>query len=61
MGPGWDASLMGGVRVVNNQAVLSAQGQYVNLPSGLLGEYTAVSLEAWATFGLNGGWLAHGV
>ena len=39
-----------------NQAVLSAQGQYVNLPSGLLGEHTAVSLEVWATFGLNSGW-----
>lgn len=39
--------------MVNNQAVLSAQGQYVNLPSGLLGEHTAVSLEVWVTTGVN--------
>ena len=55
-GRGWDASLVGGASVRNNKLMLMSQGQYVNLPSGLLAEYSAVSLEAWVTTGSIGGW-----
>ena len=46
---------MGGATVTNNQANFTTSGQYVNLPSGLFGSYTAVSVETWVTTGVNTG------
>ena len=50
-GPVYAGSLIAGATVVDNQAVLSSPTQYVNLPSGLFGNYTSVSVEAWVTTG----------
>ena len=47
---------MAGATVTNNQATFATSGPYVNLPSGLFGSYTAVSVEAWVTTGVNIGW-----
>ena len=47
---------MAGATVANNQANFSSSGPYVNLPSGLFGSYTAVSVEAWVTTGVNTAW-----
>ena len=48
---------MAGATVTNNQANFTKSGQYVNLPSGLFGSYTAVSVEAWVTTtGINSGY-----
>ena len=47
---------MAGATVSNNQANFTTSDQYVKLPSGLFGSYTAVSVEAWVTTGVNGAW-----
>ena len=52
-GTAYAGSLMAGATVTNNQANFTSSGQYVNLPSGLFGSYTAVSVEAWVTTGAN--------
>ena len=44
---------MAGATVTNNQATFATPGAYVQLPSGLFGSYTAVSVEAWLTTGIN--------
>jgi hypothetical protein len=36
--------------------VLDGNNGYVQLPPGIIGGYSAVSIEAWATFGANGKW-----
>ena len=46
-------SLMAGATVTNNQATLATSSQYVKLPGGLFGSYTAVSVEAWVTTEVN--------
>ena len=47
---------MAGAIVINSQATFATSGPYVTLPSGLFGSYTAVSVEAWVTTGVNNGW-----
>ena len=47
---------MAGATVTNNQATFATSGPYVNLPSGLFGSYTAMSVEAWVTTGVNSGY-----
>ena len=44
---------MAGATVTNNQANFTKSGQYFNLPSGLFSSYTAMSVEAWVTTGVN--------
>ena len=48
-GSAFAGTLMNGATVTNNQATLWQWGAYVNLPSGLFGNYTAVSIEAWVS------------
>ena len=50
-GPAWNGSLPNGGAFANGQLTLNGAGsQYVQLPSGILNPYTAVTIEAWATF-----------
>jgi uncharacterized protein YjdB len=50
-GAAWNGTLPNGGTFANGQLALSAaSSQYVQLPSGILGNYPAVSIEAWATF-----------
>jgi hypothetical protein len=47
--------LNGNATVTNNALLLTGQaGGYVNLPGGLVSGSAALTLECWATFGLNG-------
>ena len=55
-GSAYAGSLIAGAKVTNNQANFTKSGAYVNLPSGLFGNYTAVSAEAWVTTGVNTGY-----
>ena len=55
-GSAYAGSLMAGATVTSYQATFSTSDQYVNLPSGLFGSYTAVSVEAWVTTGVNSAW-----
>jgi arabinan endo-1,5-alpha-L-arabinosidase len=59
----WDSigmahgTLMGNATVTNNALKLTgASGGYVNLPGGLVSGSSAVTIEFWATFGVNGSW-----
>jgi Glycosyl hydrolases family 43/Concanavalin A-like lectin/glucanases superfamily len=59
----WDSigmahgTLMGGAIMTNGALVLDGTaGTYVNLPGGLLSGSSAVTLECWATFGVNSNW-----
>lgn len=50
-GPAWNGALPNGGAFSGGQLTLaSASSQYVNLPAGILSNYTAVTIEAWATF-----------
>ena len=50
-GPAWNGTLPNGGTFGGGQLTLSsASSQYVNLPAGILSNYTAVTIEAWATF-----------
>lgn len=59
----WDSigmahgTLMGNATVTNNALKLTgASGGYANLPNGLVSGSSAVTLEFWATFGVNSNW-----
>jgi len=59
----WDSmgmahgALMGNAAVTNNALRLTgATGGYVNLPGGLVSGSSAVTIELWATLGVNGIW-----
>ena len=50
-GATWNGTLPNGGTFGGGQLTLnSASSQYVNLPAGILSNYTAVTIEAWATF-----------
>jgi hypothetical protein len=50
-GPQWDGFLPNGGTFTNGELDLSASGpQYVQLPSGILSNYQAVTIDLWATF-----------
>ena len=50
-GPAWNGTLPNGGTFGGGQLTLSsASSQYVSLPAGILSNYTAVTIEAWATF-----------
>lgn len=50
-GSTWNGTLPNGGTFGSGQLTLSsASSQYVNLPAGILSNYTAVTIEAWATF-----------
>ncbi len=50
-GPGWNGALPNGGTFANGQLALGSSGlQYVQLPSGILNAYTAVTIEAWVAF-----------
>jgi hypothetical protein len=53
-GPAWYGTLPNGGDLVDvpGQLILAASSdQYVQLPVGILGNYTAVTIDCWATFG----------
>ena len=50
-GTAWNGTLPNGGTFANGQLILaSGSRQYVQLPAGILSNYTAVTIEAWATF-----------
>ena len=50
-GPAWNGTLPNGGTFANGQLALGAGSlQYVQLPSGILNAYSAVTIEAWVTF-----------
>jgi hypothetical protein len=50
-GSPWNGTLPNGGTFDNGQLALSAaSSQYVQLPAGILSNYTAVTIEVWATF-----------
>jgi alpha-L-arabinofuranosidase len=50
-GSAWNGTLPNGGTFAYGQLTLSAAGsQYVQLPAGILNTYSAVTIEAWATF-----------
>jgi hypothetical protein len=50
-GAAWNGTLPNGGTFGGGQLALSAaSSQYVNLPANILSNYTAVTIEAWATF-----------
>jgi hypothetical protein len=50
-GSAWNGTLPNGGTLGGGQAQLLASGsQYVKLPSGILSNYTALTIEAWVTF-----------
>jgi Concanavalin A-like lectin/glucanases superfamily len=51
-GGAWDGTLPDGGTFAGGQLSLAAAfAQYVQLPAGILSNYTAVTIEAWASFG----------
>jgi alpha-L-arabinofuranosidase len=51
-GPAWSGTLPRGGAFGGGLLTLSSNSQqYVNLPAGILSNYTMVTIEAWATFG----------
>jgi len=51
-GPAWTGTLpRGGTFGGGQLALAAANSQYVQLPAGILSNYTAVSIDAWASFG----------
>jgi hypothetical protein len=51
-GPNWNGTLPNGGTLAGGQLSLAAgSSQYVQLPAGILSNYTAVTIDAWATFG----------
>jgi len=50
-GPAWNGTLPRGGILGNGQMILSSGSQqYVQLPAGILSNYTSVTIEAWVTF-----------
>jgi alpha-L-arabinofuranosidase len=50
-GPPWNGTLPRGGALAGGQVALAASGQqYVQLPSNILSNYAAVTIEAWVTF-----------
>ena len=50
-GPVWNGTLPNGGAFANGQVSLAAAStQYVQLPAGILSNYTAVTIETWVTF-----------
>ncbi len=50
-GPAWNGTQPNGGAFANGQVSLAAaSSQYVQLPAGILSNYTAVTIETWATF-----------
>ena len=50
--------LMGAAKISDGQVVLNGtRGTFVNLPSGLIAGYPAVTFEFWASFGTNRNWV----
>jgi hypothetical protein len=50
-GPAWNGTLPNGGTFGGGQLALSSGSrQYVQLPAGILSNYTAVTIEAWVTF-----------
>ncbi len=58
----WDSigmahgQLQGGASLTNGALQLNGSGAYANLPGGLVSGSSAVTLEFWATFGVNASW-----
>jgi alpha-L-arabinofuranosidase len=51
-GAAWNGTLPNGGTLANGQVALAAaSAQYVQLPAGILGNYTSVTMDAWASFG----------
>ena len=51
-GPAWNGTLPNGGTLTGTQCqLLAASQQYVNLPGGILSNYTAVTIDTWATSG----------
>ena len=56
-GPTWNGTLNGGATLTGTQVVLDGVNGYVQLPAGIISGYSALSIETWASFGTNSGWV----
>ena len=51
-GPAWNGTLPNGGAFAGGQVSLAAaSSQYVQLPAGILSNYTAVTIDTWVSFG----------
>lgn len=56
-GPAWRATLYGNAVISGGQVTFDGtNGSFAQLPAGILANYDAVTVEAWASFGVNGSW-----
>jgi hypothetical protein len=55
-GTNWSGTVNGSATLDGSHLVLDGNNGYVQLPPGIIGGYSAVSIEAWASFGANAKW-----
>jgi len=55
-GAAGDGALVGTAAIANGKLILDGAGSYVDLPTGLINGYSALTLEAWVSFGANSAW-----
>jgi hypothetical protein len=55
-GSAWNGTLNGDATLNGSELVLDGVNGYVQLPPGIIGGYSALSIEAWASLGANSKW-----
>jgi hypothetical protein len=55
-GTNWNGTLNGSATLDGTHLVLDGNNGYAQLPPGIIGGYSAVSIEAWVSFGANAKW-----
>jgi hypothetical protein len=55
-GTAWNGTLNGGASLTGTEVALDGASGYVQLPAGIISGYSALSFEAWASFGANDKW-----
>jgi hypothetical protein len=55
-GPSGDGTLVGTATIAGGKLVLDGLGGYVDLPTGLINGYYALTIESWVTFNGNAAW-----
>ena len=55
-GAAWNGTLNGNATLDGTNVVLDGANSYVQLPSLVIGDYSAVTIETWVSFGANANW-----
>lgn len=55
-GAAWNGTLNGGATLDGTNVVLDGASGYVQLPPAIIGGYSALTIEAWVSFGANSTW-----